>query len=224
MKLLILVVDDEPDVELLFRQQFRRDLREGRFAMEFAQSAQEALQRITECDTDTSLFLILSDINMPGMSGLDLLPKAKAVRPDVPVIMIAAYDDAETRRKALASGADAFLTKPIDLRLSGTKLICASDTPHEAALQQGGLCRGLLRVIDGCDDGLCATDGMPLTADAPLQRGELAKSAISGLPRCDKNSRRDRSCGRYRRSSDARTTGLWPSVLMQIKAELQGFF
>ena len=54
MRLLILVVDDEPDVELLFRQQFRRDLREGRFAMEFAQSAQEALQRITECDTDTS--------------------------------------------------------------------------------------------------------------------------------------------------------------------------
>jgi CheY-like chemotaxis protein len=72
VKFLILVVDDEPDVELLFRQQFRRDLREGRFAMEFAQSAQEALQRITECDTDTSLFLILSDINMPGMSGLDL--------------------------------------------------------------------------------------------------------------------------------------------------------
>ena len=57
-------------------------------------------------------------------------------------------------------------------------MICASDTPHEAALQQGGLCRGLLRVIDGCDDGLCATDGMPLTADAPLQRGELAKSAM----------------------------------------------
>ena len=88
MKLLILVVDDEPDVELLFRQQFRRDLRDGRFAMEFAQSAQAALQRITECDKDTSLILILSDINMPGMSGLDLLRKAKATRPDVPVIMI----------------------------------------------------------------------------------------------------------------------------------------
>jgi CheY-like chemotaxis protein len=114
---LILVVDDEPDVELLFRQQFRRDLRDGRFAMEFAQSAQGALQRIAECDTDTSLILILSDINMPGMSGLDLLPKAKAARPDVPVIMIAAYDDAETRRNALASGADAFLTKPIDFKI-----------------------------------------------------------------------------------------------------------
>jgi CheY-like chemotaxis protein len=114
---LILVVDDESDVELLFRQQFRRDLRDGRFTMEFAQSAQAALQYITGCDTDTSLILILSDINMPGMSGLDLLPKAKAARPDVPVIMITAYGDAETRRKALANGADAFLTKPIDFTI-----------------------------------------------------------------------------------------------------------
>jgi CheY-like chemotaxis protein len=117
VRLLILVVDDEPDVELLFRQQFRRDLRDGRFAMEFAQSAQGALQCITECDTDTSLILILSDINMPGMSGLDLLPRAKAVRPDVPVIMITAYGDTDTRRKALANGADAFLTKPIDFAI-----------------------------------------------------------------------------------------------------------
>ena len=117
MKLLILVVDDEPDVELLFRQQFRRDLRDGRFAMEFAQSAQGALQRITECDTNTSLILIFSDINMPKMSGLDLLPKAKAARPDVRVIMITAYGDAETKRKALASGADAFVTKPIDFAI-----------------------------------------------------------------------------------------------------------
>jgi CheY-like chemotaxis protein len=114
---LILVVDDEPDAELLFRQQFRRDLRDGRFAMEFAQSARRALQRITECDTDTSLILILSEINMPGMSELDLLAKAKAARPDVPVIMITAYGDADTRRKALANGADAFLTKPIDFAI-----------------------------------------------------------------------------------------------------------
>ena len=116
MSFLILVVDDEPDVELLFRQQFRRDLRDGRFAMEFAQSAQSALQLITDA-TNTSLILILSDINMPGMSGLDLLPKAKAARPDVPVIMITAYGDADTRRKALANGADAFLTKPIDFTI-----------------------------------------------------------------------------------------------------------
>jgi CheY-like chemotaxis protein len=113
VNLLILVVDDEPDVELLFRQQFRRDLRTGRFTMEFAQSANMALQQIADAG-DRSLILILSDINMPGMSGLELLPRAKAVRPDVPVIMITAYGDAETKRRALENGAEALLTKPID--------------------------------------------------------------------------------------------------------------
>ena len=113
MNLLILVVDDEPDVEMLFRQQFRRDLRDNRFKMDFAQSAVGALQRITEA-TGVSLILILSDINMPGMTGLELLPKAKAARPDVPVIMITAYGDAETKHKALAGGAEALFTKPID--------------------------------------------------------------------------------------------------------------
>jgi CheY-like chemotaxis protein len=113
VSLLILVVDDEPDVEMLFRQQFRRDLRAGRFTMEFAQSAPAALQAIVAA-ASASLILILSDINMPGMSGLELLPKAKAARPDVPVIMITAYGDAETKRKALERGADALLTKPID--------------------------------------------------------------------------------------------------------------
>ena len=113
MKPLILVVDDEPDVEMLFRQHFRRDLREGRFTMEFAQSGEMALQRIADA-ADVSLILILSDINMPGMTGLELLPKAKAARPDVPVIMITAYGDAETKRKALENGAEALLTKPID--------------------------------------------------------------------------------------------------------------
>jgi CheY-like chemotaxis protein len=113
MNCLVLVVDDEPDVEVLFRQQFRHDLRAGRFNMEFAQSAPAALQRITDA-AGVSLILILSDINLPGMSGLELLPKAKAARPDVPVIMITAYGDAETKRKALESGADALVTKPID--------------------------------------------------------------------------------------------------------------
>jgi CheY-like chemotaxis protein len=113
VQLLILVVDDEPDVEALFRQHFRRDLRDGRFAMEFAQSAPAALQCISDAGT-ASLILILSDINMPGMSGLELLPKAKAARPDVPIIMITAYGDADTKRKALESGADALFTKPID--------------------------------------------------------------------------------------------------------------
>ena len=113
MNLLILVVDDEPDVEALFRQHFRRDLRAGRFTMEFAYSASAALDRI-ENAAEASLILILSDINMPKMSGLELLPKAKALRPDVPVIMITAYGDAETKRKALENGAEALLTKPID--------------------------------------------------------------------------------------------------------------
>ena len=113
MSLLILVVDDEPDVEVLFRQQFRRDLRAGRFTMEFARSAPMALQRISNVG-DESLILILSDINMPEMSGLELLPKARTMRPDVPIIMITAYGDAETRRQALESGAEALLTKPID--------------------------------------------------------------------------------------------------------------
>src|SRR5450755_2885020 len=66
---------------------------------------------------NASVILILSDINMPGMGGLEFLPKAKAARPDVPVIMITAYGDAETRRKALEGGAETLLTKPIDFVL-----------------------------------------------------------------------------------------------------------
>jgi CheY-like chemotaxis protein len=116
MNLLILVVDDEPDVESLFCQKFRRDLRAGRFLMEFAQSAPAALQLISEAQ-GVSLILILSDINMPGMTGLELLPKAKAMRPDVPIIMITAYGDAETERRALEGGAAALLTKPIDFEI-----------------------------------------------------------------------------------------------------------
>jgi CheY-like chemotaxis protein len=112
----ILVVDDEPDVEALFRQQFRRDLRAGRFQVEFAPSASDALRLASEV-RDPSLILILSDINMPGMSGLDMLPKVRAEHPDVPVIMITAYGDAETRRKAIERGAIGLLTKPIDFAL-----------------------------------------------------------------------------------------------------------
>src|SRR5262245_10435775 len=113
VNLLVLVVDDEPDVEMLFRQQFRHDLRAGRFIMEFARSGDKVLQRIADA-RDVSIILILSDINMPGMTGLEPLPKAKAARPDVPVIMITAYGDAETKRKALEGGAEALFTKPID--------------------------------------------------------------------------------------------------------------
>jgi CheY-like chemotaxis protein len=113
---LVLVVDDEPDVEALFRQQFRRELRAGRFDMEFAQSAPAALQCISDAG-DCSLILILSDINMPGMSGIELLPKANAARPDARVIMITGYEDAQTKHKALESGADGVYAKPIDFVL-----------------------------------------------------------------------------------------------------------
>jgi CheY-like chemotaxis protein len=112
----ILVVDDEPDVESMFRQHFRRDLRSGRFIMEFALSAPAALERV-KAIADPSLILILSDINMPGMTGLEMLPKVKELRPDVPVIMITAYGDAETKRKAIEGGAEGLLTKPIDFLL-----------------------------------------------------------------------------------------------------------
>ena len=114
MSVYILVVDDEPDVEALFRQQFRRDLRAGRFFMEFADSAPAALQQAIR---EPSLILVLSDINMPGMSGLEMLPEMRAMRPDVPVIMITAYGDAETRTKAIERGAEGLLTKPIDFTI-----------------------------------------------------------------------------------------------------------
>ena len=116
MNVLVLVVDDEPDVEALFRQQFRRDLRAQRFVMDFAISANDALTRIAGT-IEQSLILILSDINMPGMTGLEMLPKVRQMRPDVPVIMITAYGDPETKRKAIEGGAEGLLTKPIDFTL-----------------------------------------------------------------------------------------------------------
>jgi CheY-like chemotaxis protein len=92
VSVLVLVVDDEPDVEELFRQQFRRDLRAQRFTMDFATSAADALERIAST-MEQSLILILSDINMPGMTGLEMLPKVKAMRPDV-----SGYHDYRLRR------------------------------------------------------------------------------------------------------------------------------
>jgi CheY-like chemotaxis protein len=109
----ILVVDDEPDVADLFRQQFRRELRSGRFKMDFALSASEALERVAVAN-EASLIFIFSDINMPGETGLQLLPKVRALKPNVPVVMITAYGDADTRRKAREGGAADLVTKPID--------------------------------------------------------------------------------------------------------------
>ena len=116
MSTYIVVVDDEPDVAEMFRQQFRRDLRSGRFVMEFALSAPAGLEQVNAIP-DPSLILILSDINMPGMTGLEMLPKVKAERPNVPVIMITAYGDDATRKRVAELGAAGLLPKPIDFSL-----------------------------------------------------------------------------------------------------------
>ena len=112
MTVRVLVVDDEPDVEALFRQQFRREVREGLYTLEFALSAFGALAILDDAIGE-EIILLVSDINMPGMSGLDLLPVVKTRRPDLPVFMISAYGDADTVATALARGADGFLTKPV---------------------------------------------------------------------------------------------------------------
>ena len=97
----VLIVDDEPDVEMLFRQQFRREEREGLYTLAFALSAVAALE-ILDGGIGEEIILLVSDINMPGMSGLDLLPIVKTRRPDLSVFMISAYGDADTVGTALA--------------------------------------------------------------------------------------------------------------------------
>lgn len=111
MSVSILVVDDEPDVAELFRQQFRREVRQGVYVMHFAQSGEEALAKL---DSGVQPQLVLSDINMPGMDGLGLLQKVKERTPDLPVIMVTAYGDDDRRRQAQQYGAAEFLTKPVD--------------------------------------------------------------------------------------------------------------
>jgi len=113
MTVRVLVVDDEPDVEALFRQQFRREVREGLYTMDFAPSGKAALE-ILDGHIGEQIILLVSDINMPGMSGLELLPVVKERRPDLPVFMISAYGDNGTVDLALARGARKFLTKPVD--------------------------------------------------------------------------------------------------------------
>ena len=109
----VLVVDDEPDVEALFRQQFRREVRQGLYVLDFALSGEAALDKLDGCIGE-QIILLVSDINMPGMNGLDLVPKVKARRPDLPVFMISAYGDPERVKAAMERGASKFLTKPVD--------------------------------------------------------------------------------------------------------------
>ena len=113
MTVSILIVDDEPDVATLFRQQFRREAREGVYVLHYAVSAAEALERLAN-DIEPQLIVILSDINMPGMDGLSLLREIKKRFPGLPVMMLTAYGDEERRRRAAEYGAAEFVTKPVD--------------------------------------------------------------------------------------------------------------
>jgi CheY-like chemotaxis protein len=113
MTVRVLVVDDEPDVETLFRQQFRREVRQGLYVLDFALSGKAALDMLAD-HVGEEIILLVSDINMPGMTGLELLPIVKQRRPDLPVFMISAYGDAGTVATALQRGANRFLTKPVD--------------------------------------------------------------------------------------------------------------
>ena len=99
MSVSILVVDDEPDVAEMFRQRFRREARQGTYVLHFAYSGEEALEKIA-AGIEPQLIVILSDINMPMMDGLELLREVKTRRPDVPVMMVTAYGDDERRRLA----------------------------------------------------------------------------------------------------------------------------
>jgi CheY-like chemotaxis protein len=116
-----MVVDDEPDVSELFRQRFRREAREGSYVLHFAGSGEEALGMLGG-EIKPQLIVILSDINMPGMDGLALLREIKAMRPDLPVMMVTAYGDDERRRRATEYGAAEFITKPVDFGLLKERL------------------------------------------------------------------------------------------------------
>ena len=108
-----LIVDDERDVEMLFRQKLRREIREGLFELEFAFSGNEALEKLRTQNPPEVLY-IFSDINMPGMTGLELLDKVKTEFPTIQVSMISAYGDSENHDRAMSSGAKEFFTKPVD--------------------------------------------------------------------------------------------------------------
>jgi len=121
MSVSILVVDDEPDVALLFRQQFRREIRDGTYVIHVANSGEMALEQLGG-GIEPTLIVILSDINMPGMDGLQLLAEVKQRYPNFPVMMVTAYGDEKRRQRASELGAAEFITKPVDFDALKTHL------------------------------------------------------------------------------------------------------
>jgi CheY-like chemotaxis protein len=126
----ILMVDDEPDAEILFRQNFRREMRKQEYDFLFAQSGAEALE-LLEGSEQPDVLVVLSDINMPGMNGIDLLDEIKKRWPGMPVFMITAYGDSGTEAKVKEKGADQLVPKPVDFQqlkvsLAGITLAAAS--------------------------------------------------------------------------------------------------
>ena len=113
MTIRVLMVDDEPDAQELFRQNFRREIRKGIYRFDFAQSGQQALE-ILKYGTPPEILIVLSDVNMPGMSGMELLEEVHRTWPDVGVFMITAYGDAATESRAKELGASSFFSKPVD--------------------------------------------------------------------------------------------------------------
>ncbi|MCU0402754.1 MAG: response regulator [Algoriphagus sp.] len=109
----ILIVDDEQDVEIMFLQKFRREIKSKLLEVEFAFSGQQALDFLSKSDSPDVVY-VFSDINMPGMSGLELLENIKSKFPHIQVSMISAYGDRENYHKAINSGAKGFFTKPVD--------------------------------------------------------------------------------------------------------------
>jgi CheY-like chemotaxis protein len=126
----ILAVDDETDVADLFRQHFRREVRQGQYVLHFACSGEDALHKLAS-GIEPQLIVILSDINMPGMDGLALLRELKERRPDLPVIMVTAYGDEERRRQASEYGAADFITKPVDFDILKAELRRLSMPPAQ---------------------------------------------------------------------------------------------
>lgn len=120
--MIIIVVDDEQDCQLLFKQQFRKEIKNNQVQLYFAFSAEEALHYLQDQLTDY-IPIILADINMPGMNGLEMLKIIKATFPNLKVFMITAYDDENNYLTAVKYGADAYITKPIEFNKLKEKIL-----------------------------------------------------------------------------------------------------